>query len=81
MDDLSRRSSILPTMNILLGFPLHYAASAGHLSVVRLLLFKGADMGLINEKGETPTYLAFKAKHYITAGFMALYPIFNLCRR
>ena len=39
---------------ILLNTPLHLAASLGEAGVVGLLLQKGADVTLVNRKGERP---------------------------
>ncbi len=38
--------------------PLHYAASAGHLDIVRLLLASGADVNAASPNGQTPLDLA-----------------------
>ncbi len=40
---------------------LHYAAAAGHIEVMRVLLAHGADPGLTDEAGATPLDLARKA--------------------
>jgi serine/threonine-protein phosphatase 6 regulatory ankyrin repeat subunit B len=42
---------------------LHLAAAAGHLSVVQILLGKGADIGLVNSKQQHATYFAARNGH------------------
>ena len=46
--------------------PLHLSAKYGHLSVVRLLLNRGADMSVRagdDRNGDTPVHIAVSAKH------------------
>jgi ankyrin repeat protein/cell wall assembly regulator SMI1 len=43
--------------------PLHFAARAGAIEAVRLLLARGADPTIPNAKGDLPRDLAMRAKH------------------
>lgn len=56
-----------------LGFaPLHHAASAGNMAVVRLLLDNGADVNAANEVGVTPLFMALVGKRTRIATLLRL---------
>lgn len=52
------------------GTPLHYAAAAGHLGMVELLLRKGGDLEVCGIKGYKPLFLALWKRHDKIAIFL-----------
>lgn len=50
--------------------PAHYAAENGHLEVLQLLFYFGANLYETDNSGETPLQLATKYKHLDCAEFI-----------
>ena len=44
--------------------PLHIAAKRNHISAVKILLTKGADMQLKDDNGDQPIHIAAEAGNY-----------------